>query len=184
MISVDKYPLIYIMTELPMYHPAVFAEQYLYDWGLYYERRFDTIYYTMQETFNGYPLEFLSFDEMTVTFEHPGFDDIIRVKEYSEDEAYVLISEYLELYDEAYPSDLSHYLQMDYELVHQIVREIEGERKVKEFLRGLKDKGETECDFLQIASLLSDGHCIELEDQDLAEKILKRLRKKDVKPDS
>ena len=173
---IDKYPLVYLMLELPLFHPVVFAEQYLTEWGLYYEQRFDTIYYTLEESFAGYPF---NFEEIDQEFERPGFDNIIRVKEYSEGGAYRIVSEYLNIYGEAYPSDLSHYLQMDYDLVWRIVREIEGEEKVKQFMRGLEAKGETKFDLFQIASLLSDGSCIELEDQDLAHKILEKLRKKE-----
>ena len=176
---IDKYPLIYIMTELPMYHPAVFAEKYLVGWSKFFDQKSQEVHWLIHGAFIDC-WNFYDFEEIYKEVEHPGFDDIIRVKEYSEEEAYILISEYLKIYDEVYPSDLSHYLQMDYELVHQIVREIEGERKVKEFFQGLEESGETKFDFFQIASLLSDGDCIELEDQDLAEKILKRLRKKDV----
>lgn len=176
---IDKYPLVYLMLELPLFHPVVFAEQYLIEWGLYYEQRFDTVYYTLEESFAGYPFDFLSFEEVNEKFIKPGFDNIIRIKEYSEGDAYRIISEYLKVYDEAYPSDLSHYLQMDYDLVWRVVREIEGERKVKEFIREQREKGETHFDLFQVADLLSDGPCIELEDQDLAHKILEKLRKKE-----
>ena len=176
MMDVDEYPLIYIMTELPMYHPAVFAEQQLYEWGKFLDQKCQEVHWLLRGSF-GFSTAFYDFEEIHKKIEHPDFDNIIRIKEYSEEEAYDLISEYLKVHKTVYPSELSHYLQMDYELVCQIIKELEGEKRVKEFLQKLKEKGETEFNLLDVLLIIAGENVVKLEDNDLAEKILQRLKK-------